>query len=199
MIPNRLQSALLVATVALIALTGCSDGTITVADVDVLVRYPDGWTEVPPSVVKSQLEDQLDATSGEVRSAFELAIKEIDSGVVRAVAFSPATPDGFTESVLVTIEEGDADLDAATARRVARMRLVAASIEVVETDVELPIGPARRVEAFSQPEGGSPSHVIEYIVLLADGRTFSLSGTGPSTDDSFGDTMDVMAQSLEAT
>lgn len=189
---------LLVAIVTAIVLTGCSDGMIRVADGEVEARYPDGWTEVPPSIVQSQLEGQLESMTGELRAGFELVTDEIDRGVIRAVVISPDSTDDFTEAVFVSIEEGDADLAAAAARRVDRMRVAAPSIEVSESDVELPIGLARRVEAISQPDGGSPIHLIEYIVLLEDGRTFTLTGTGPNSDGSLTDTMETMAQSLEA-
>ncbi len=185
--------------VAVTLAAACSDGTLEVADVDVRVHYPEGWTEVPPGIVKSQIEEQLEIASGEIRTTFETVIQEIDSGVVRAVAFSPITSDGFTETLFVSIEGGDADLDAASGRRVARISLLAASLQVDVTDVDLPIGPARRIDVFSEPQGGSPSHLIEYVVRLEDGRTFTLSGTAPTSDQSFAETMRVIAESLEAT
>jgi len=185
--------------VAVILAAGCSDGTLEVDDVDVRVSYPEGWTEVPTDIVKSQIEGQLESVTGEVRTAFELVIQEIDSGAIRAVAFSPTTSDGFTETLFVTIEEGDADLDAAAERRIARITLLTGTLQVDVTDMGLPIGLARRMEVFSEPQGGSPSHLIEYIVRLGDGRTFTLSGTGPTSDQTFSETMRVIAESLEAT
>jgi hypothetical protein len=185
--------------VAVLALAGCSDGSVSVDDANVEVSYPDEWTEVPPSIVKSELEGQLEGATDEVRSAYELVMEEIDSGVVRSVVISPPTEDGFTETMFVSIEEGDADLDAAADRRIERMQGLAASIDFDLLDVDLPIGPARRVEAFSEPQGGSPTHLIEYIVMLPDGRTLTLTGTSPSSDESFADRMAVMAESLEGT
>jgi hypothetical protein len=170
--------------IAVSVVVGCSDGTLEVDDVDVQVSYPEGWTEAPLGVVKSMLEEQLETATGEIRTTVEAVIEEIDRGAIRSVVFSPTTSDGFTESLFVTIEEGDADLVAAAERRIDRMRLFAETFEHDVAEVDLPIGPARRVEVFSEPQGGSPSHLIEYIVLLADGSDPDRVGHG--SDDRSG-------------
>ena len=184
---------------ALTMVAGCSaGGTIELDDVGARLRYPAGWRDVPLAEVRSSIETSLPNTRGQVTEAFKSVLEEIDRGDVRAVLFSDRTSDGFTESVFVIVEGADADLNAAAARRLAYVSQIATPIQDDVGEVDLPIGPARRVEAFTEPSGGAPSHLIEYVVLLPDGRTLTLSGTGPSTDEEFNDAMKALAESLEA-
>ena len=186
--------------VALAVVASCSvGGNIELDDIGARLHYPAGWRDVPLADVRSSIETSLPNTRGDVTEAFTTVLEEIDRGDVRAVLFSDRTSDGFTETVFVIVEDADADLDAAAARRLAYVSQIAVPIQDDVGEVDLPIGPARRVEAFTEPSGGSPSHLIEYVVLLPDGRTLTLSGTGPSTDEGFSDVMKALAESLEAT
>lgn len=185
--------------VALVA--GCAPGagTVEIHDAGVKFDHPAGWSDKSVSDVRSMLEQQLSTTTGEVHQAFQTAIDDIDRGVVQAVLLSVPTADGFTESVLVQVEDRSEDLAAAAARRLDYVTKLTQPVATSITDAELPFGPAKVVEASTTPRGGSLSHSIEYVVLLADGRTLTLLGTGPSTDEAFDDTMRTIAVSLKAT
>ena len=195
-----------VAAIVVIALAvGCSTtsestpGTFRSDDARFQFNYPTTWSDTPVTTMRTSIESGLKTASGSYRTALESLISDMDRGEIRAFLTSQPTSDGFTESIIVQVEEGDADIDSAVSRRIAALVAIAGPIEQGVTEVNVPLGEAIRVEIFSEPPGASPSHLIEYVIRIRDGRTVSISGTGPSTDETFSETMRLIAETVGPT
>jgi hypothetical protein len=159
---------------------------------------PPGWEEGDLAVYRSTLESRRKAAEGQARTNLEWTIQRIDDGIIRVLAGGPSATPSATATVIVSVEEsGDADVDAAAARRIAELddRLVGTTFEE-QTAVDLPIGHAVRIVRSGGRPGSTPSRSIEYIVVLPDGRTLLFSGGAPESDEAFTDLFARIARTL---
>jgi hypothetical protein len=129
----------------------------------------------------------MEFATGPTEAVFQRFLDAIDRGAVRLVASGPAGFEGWNGTIIVQIDDGDATLEDAVAR------VTAASMETANRemrDVDLEIGRAIRISSMfaltpDAPEGSVPSHTIEYVVRLEDGRTLWLMATGPQAAAGF--------------
>jgi hypothetical protein len=104
--------------------------------------------------------------------------------------------------MVLQIDAGDASLEAAAARIGLLTSKVDQPTTVEERPVMLPIGNAiRRVATHAVPPGTSiaaiPSRTVEYIALLADGRTLWIVASGPEASPTFEALIDASVATIQ--
>jgi len=171
--------------------------TLELSDVGFRLRYPIDWFEISVPTLRVAWESRLKQSTGAIKAATQATIDQIDRGELRAGLFSPRTADGFIESMIVYVEDArDADAAAAAIRRAHSYDAVVPAVRQDVTPVDMAVGQMQLLDRYTAPSGGAPSHQIDYITVLADGRTLTLAGTGPTSDISFAETMRLMVETL---
>ncbi len=158
------------------------------------IAIPPEWQENSVAAVREEIAAQV--VPPDVRAAWTAVRDLMDSGRVQFAASGPSMVRPWTASVMVIIDAGDANLDAAVARIEREPWMAVQQVTRDEAAVTLPIGSGRRVVVTTNVAGGEPTRAILYVVLLGDGTTLSLIGSNREEDRSFIDLMGVMAESL---
>jgi hypothetical protein len=98
------------------------------------------------------------------------------------------------------VYEGDESLDARVAA-VEEIDAILAPSSSERRSVDLGVGEAVRLDyAYDVPEGvgpGSvPSHSVQYVIWLGEGRSLWMFATGPAAAETFGALVDSMVATL---
>ncbi len=158
----------LVASAAALLLAACSGlGPAAVPEADAHLEAPAGWHQVSVDDLQAQLARDLPRTTGQLHDSWAYLVGEIDAGHVVKVFFSPPTEDGFTESLMVMVEDaGDASVEAAAERLLSVDALFNHDDTVLQTVFDLPFGRTLRMDRTASPTGGSPTRLIAYLFKL---------------------------------
>jgi hypothetical protein len=161
--------------------TPASSETVTLAQPELVIAWPDGWREAPLEEVRTQLADQAEQVPAGFKATFRELVRQIDDGVIVAQATGPVVNGTHAPSIIVSVESNDESLRSAAKRREEFLRVLTPGMDQQIDELSpasLPVGPAMRIRAHSNPPIGIPSQTIEYVLLL-DQRTVSIFGTAP--------------------
>jgi hypothetical protein len=176
---------------------------VVIKDPDLAMTLPETWSDYPMVTYRSLIVSILEVAPPAVKAGYTLHLKDIDSGAVRMAAVGPTGLGPVTGSMILQIDAGDPSLEAA----VTRIGLLTSKVDqpttVEERPVTLAIGNAiRRVETHAVPPGTSiaaiPSRTVEYIALLADGRTLWILANGPEASLTFEALVDASVATINA-
>jgi hypothetical protein len=170
-----------------------------ISDPNVEFVYPDRFVPVPMDGYREYLTRVVDLPAADRTEVLRL-MDEIDRGVLRA-RMSSTKPLGFGEHIDIKVNLGDFNWDR-TLERVKRD--LGDPIIDSQEELDLPIG---RAVAFSF--GGEKQTIVNgepisipltnaiVVVSVPDGRTMTIAGLGPQSDDGFGEVTTALAASLE--
>jgi hypothetical protein len=174
--------------------------TISIADPDLAMTLPPGWEEQPVSAYRDRIDTQSKQNSGAVRAAMEELVRDADAGKVRTLASGLTDYRAAFGTIIIQVNEGDTSLDAAVSRIEKRHDFVPHS-GFDERHVDLDIGASLRMSAIfpvrpNPPPGAIPSHTIDYVVRLKDGRTLWIQATAPEAATAFDALIDATVATL---
>jgi len=161
---------------------------------------PPGWEEQAVSAYRDRINTQSKQNSGAVRAAMEELVRDADAGKVRSLSVGLTDYRAAFGTIIIQVNDGDASLDAAVSRIEKRHDFVPHSA-FEERRVELDVGRSLRMSAIfpvrpNPPPGAIPSHTIDYVVRLKDGRTLWIQATAPEAAKAFDAVIDAAVQTL---
>ena len=174
--------------------------TISIVDPDLAMILPPGWEEQAVSAYRDRIDTQSKQNSGTVRAAMEELVRDADAGKVRSLSVGLTDYRAAFGTIIIQVNDGDASLDAAVSRIEKRHDFVPHSA-FEERRVELDVGRSLRMSAIfpvrpNPPPGAIPSHTIDYVVRLKDGRTLWIQATAPEAAKAFDAVIDAAVQTL---
>lgn len=150
----------------------------TVPGTDLWMEYPDRFIGVTATAWRVQVAAALAAAGAIDRPSWQRQLDEIDGQVARLYLTTVNGIDPVQASIVVRTETGDRDIDATINRLLADVR-IGAALDV--DDVDLPIGPARRVE-FTAGQGAAATRSILYLLRSDERTTLVVGGIAAATD-----------------
>jgi hypothetical protein len=199
--PGSVPSGSLAQPSASVAAPSATPGpTISIADPDLAMTLPPGWEEQPVSTYRDRIDTQSKQNTGTVRAAMEELVRDADAGKLRTIAVGLTDYRAAYGTIIIQVNEGDKSLEAAVSRIEKRHDFVPHS-DFEERNVDLAVGTAVRMSAVfplraNPPPGAIPSHTVDYVVRLKDGRTLWLQATAPEAAKAFDAVIDAMVQTL---
>jgi hypothetical protein len=164
------------------------------------MNLPPGWEEQVVSAYRDRIDTQSKENTGTVRAAMEELVRDADAGKLRTIAAGLTDYRAAYGTIVIQVNEGDISLDAAVTRIEKRHDFVPHS-DFEERTVDLDVGKAVRMSAIfplrpNPPPGAIPSHTIDYVVRLKDGRTLWIQATAPEAAKAFDAVIDAAVQTL---
>jgi hypothetical protein len=153
------------------------------------MTLPPGWEEQAVSGYRDRINSESKQNSGSVRTAMEELVRDADAGKVRSFAVGLTDYRAAFGTIIIQVNEGDASLEAAVSRIEKRHDFVPHSA-FEERNVDLVVGKAVRMSAIfpvrpNPPPDAIPSHTVDYVVRLEDGRTLWIQASAPEAAKAF--------------
>jgi hypothetical protein len=173
---------------------------LSIAGTDLEMSMPGDWYEISQTDLGQQLEQPF-VDSGPIAELTRRVREDFDKGRIRASAGGPSGFEPWTETLIIFLYEGDGSLDERVAAVEELDELMTPSASE-RRDVELSIGEAIRLDyTYPVPDGlgpgAVPSHTVQYVVWLGDGRSLWVFATGPAAAEEFGALVDSMVATLK--
>jgi hypothetical protein len=153
------------------------------------MTLPPGWEEQAVSGYRDRINTESKQNTGPVRAAMEELVRDADAGKVRSLAVGLTDYRAAFGTIIIQVNKGDASLEAAVSRIEKRHDFIPHS-DFEERNVDLAVGKAVRMSAIfpvrpNPPPDAIPSHTVDYVVRLADGRTLWIQASAPEAAKAF--------------
>jgi hypothetical protein len=176
--------------------------SIAIADPDLAMTLPPGWEEQLVSAYRDRINTQSAQNTGSVRAAMEELVRDADAGKVRILATGLTDYRAAYGSIIIQVNKGDPSL-AAAIKRIEKRHDFGPHSDFEERDVELAVGKGVRMSAIfpvgpNSPPAAIPSHTIDYVIRLQDGRTLWIQASAPEAAKAFDAVIDSAVATLTA-
>ena len=163
-------------------------------DPDLTIELPPDWLVVRVARLREQAVQGSTSTIDAVRKVNEQLIRDIDSNVVRLVAFGPSGAPPWQGTMIIQVTTA-ASIEEQTARIERLQATFATPSSSGRLDITLPIGKGVRLSNTSDPPPGSEGQAvagrgIDYVIKLDDGRILWINSTGPEASTTFAGMID---------
>ncbi len=165
------------------------------------IALPPGWEPGDLDAALADARAALPSTPPDQARTLQDSIARLESGSVRLSAQGPLPGDMWPGSWLeVTVETGDASLDAFVARLVEYQTAVRHSTGITTRGIVTPVGPAVELRYLSGPQTDGAHdwnvHAADVALYLPDGRSETISLTGNGTQEQIDTTADAIIATI---